>query len=128
MSEKNIKKLAVSSAIGGGIGIISSAMLIFMMAAVLTVGNIPAMIISPATVLLLLFGSFAGGFCGARISGKNGILCGAFSGIIFFTVIWISGGIMEIGGFGIPAFTKAATVIISASLGGIIGVNYVKRK
>ncbi len=128
MSGKTANKIAFSTAIGAGIGIISTAILIFMMAAVLAVGNIPAMLISPATVAMLAFGAFCGGFCGAKLSGEKGLLCGALSGIIFFLIIWISGTLFENFSFGTGMIIKALMIIIASSFGGIIGVNYIKRK
>lgn len=128
MSGKTIKKIAVGSSIGAAIGLFSSAILIFMMAAVLAVGDIPATLISPATVAVLAFGGFCGGFCGAKLSGEKGLLCGAFSGIIFFLIVLICGGIAGNAAFGTGMFIKTAMIIIASSLGGIIGVNYIKRK
>ncbi len=128
MSEKSLEKFALSTAIGAGIGMIAAAMLIFLMAAALTIGDIPAMLISPATVVMLAFGGFCGGFAGARLSGEKGLLCGAVSGVIFFLAAWAAGGIFGVSGFGTAAVIKAAMIIIASSLGGIIGVNYIKRK
>ncbi len=127
MSEKSLKKLAVSSSVGAGIGIAVSSVLIIALAAVLAIGNIPAMLISPLTSVILAMGAFCGGFLGAKLSGENGLFCGAISGIIFFLVAWALGGVFEIAGFGISAVIKSAMLIISGAFGGIIGVNYIKR-
>ena len=56
MPGKKLKKIAVSIAFGTGIGILSSAVMIFLMAAALMVGNVPAMLISPVTVVFLAIG------------------------------------------------------------------------
>ena len=124
MFQKSPKKYIISTAIGTGIGMLSSAMLIFMMAAVLTVGNIPAMIISPATVFVLAFGSFFGGFSSAKMSAEKGLLCGFVSGILFFVIAWAAGALFENSGFGTAAIIKLFMILISSSLGGIFGVNY----
>lgn len=128
MPGKKLKKIAVSIAFGTGIGILSSAVMIFLMAAALMVGNVPAMLISPVTVVFLASGCFCGGFAAAKIAGEKGLLCGAVSGILFFTVAWISGAFFDKIGFGTAAIIKAAMMIIAGSLGGIIGVNYIIRK
>ncbi len=127
MLNKDIKKLGVSSAVGAGSGIILASVLTLLLALVLTVGNIPAMLISPVTSIILALGSFCGGFIGVKISGKKGFFCGGVSGIIFFLTVWIIGGIFESAGFGTAAIIKAAMVIIAGALGGIIGVNYIKK-
>ncbi len=127
MTDKNLKRLSASSAIGAGFGIIASSIIIMAMALVLTIGDIPAMVISPMTVAILALGGFCGGFLGAKLSGEKGLLCGALSGTIFFAVAWSIGGILGNGGFGLAAVIKAVMIIIASSLGGIIGVNYIKK-
>ena len=42
---------------------------------------------------------FFGGFSSAKMSAEKGLLCGAVSGILFFTVAWISGAFFETIGF-----------------------------
>ncbi|MBQ3237197.1 MAG: TIGR04086 family membrane protein, partial [Oscillospiraceae bacterium] len=76
----------------------------------------------------LAAGAFCGGFASAKICGEKGFACGVFSGMIFFIVVWISGGIAGTAGFGTGALIKAAMIIFAALSGGIIGVNYIKRK
>ncbi|MBQ6877744.1 MAG: TIGR04086 family membrane protein [Oscillospiraceae bacterium] len=127
MLQKFFKKFILSTVFGTGIGILSSAILIFLMAAALTVGNIPVLLISPITVIFLAFGGFFAGFSSAKLSGEKGLLCGFVSGILFFAVAWICGAVFEKAGFGTSAAIKALMIIISGSLGGILGVNY-KRK
>ena len=127
MPQKSFKKYLVSISVGTGIGMLSSAVLIFMLAAILTIGDIPAVMISPATVFIIAFGGFFGGFSSAKISGEKGIFCGLISGIIFFLVAWIMGALFKNSGFGSAAIIKALMLIIAGSFGGIFGVNY-KRK
>ena len=127
MSQKIIKKIVLSTAAGTGIGMISSAVLIFLMAAALTAADVPAMLISPVTVIFLAFGGFCGGFASAKFSGEKGLVCGLISGLIFFVLIWIFGTFFEKSGFGISAAIKALMIAAAGSLGGIFGVNY-KRK
>ena len=128
MSKKNLEKFLISIFVGTGIGIVSSVILIFLLAAALSIGNVPAMLFSPLTVIILALGGFTGGFASSRISGEKGIFCGAASGTVYFLLVWISGAFFEYSGFGTAALIKAIMIIISGSLGGIIGVNYIKRK
>ncbi len=128
MSQKNLKKFLISVFVGTGIGVISSVILIFLLAAALSIGNIPAMLFSPLTVIILALGGFTGGYASSKISGEKGIFCGAASGIVYFVLVWISGAFFQYSGFGTAAIIKAIMIIISGSFGGIIGVNYIKRK
>lgn len=128
MSEKNLKKYLISIFVGTGIGMLSSAIFIFLLGAVLSLGNVPAMLFAPLTVIILAFGGFSGGFASSKISGEKGIFCGGFSGIVYFLLIWIFGALFENSGFGTAAVIKALMIIIAAAFGGIIGVNNIKRK
>lgn len=128
MSQKSLKKYLVSIFVGAGIGMLSSAILIFMLAAALSIGDIPAMLFSPLTVIILALGGFAGGFASSKISGEKGIFCGAASGTVYFLLVWLFGAFFEYSGFGTAALIKSVMIIIAGALGGIIGVNNVKRK
>ncbi len=128
MPQNFLKKFIISSAIGTGVGMISASVLIFLMAAALTVGDVPAMLISPVTVFFLAFGSFCGGFAAAKICGEKGFFCGAVSGILFFIIAWIFSAVFEYSGFGISAIVKLTMIVLASSLGGIFGVNNIKRK
>ena len=128
MSKKSFNKMFLSTGIGTGFGMLFFSVLVFIMASILAIGNIPAAIISPITVIFLAIGSFSGGFISAKIYGEKGILCGTISGIIFFIFILIFGALFKESGFGTQAITKAVMVIVASALGGITGVNYIKRK
>ena len=128
MSEKKSIKLFIVSAIGAGIGIVCASLIILLMAAVLSVGNIPVMMIPPLSFAAIIFGAFAGGFASARIFGESGIVCGLVSGTIFFLVLWASGGIFGLGDYTASVVIKAAASLAAAMLGGVIGVNSYKIK
>lgn len=123
MSETNGARLLISSAIGAGIGVLCAAVLIFAMAAVLTVGNIPAALIMPLATAALALGGFAAGIAAAKLSKSRGMVCGIAAGVIFFLLVWASGGIIGEAAFGAVTAIKAGIMILAAALGGIIGVN-----
>ena len=124
MPQNFFKKFTLSTTIGTGIGMISSSVLIFLMSAALTVGDVPAMLISPITVVFLAFGGFCGGFASAKLCGEKGIFCGILSGTLFFVVAWIFGAVFESSGFGTAAIIKFVMIAVAGALGGIVGVNY----
>ena len=128
MSGKIFKKIALSTGIGTGIGMIFSSLTIVIMALVLSVGDIPAMLIAPATVFAVAVGGFIGGFVSAKLCGEKGLLCGLISGVIFVLFLWIFGTIFGSGEPGIGIAIKILLLILAGSFGGIIGVNYIKRK
>lgn len=123
MSETNGAKLAVSSAIGAGIGALCAAAIIFAMAAVLAIGNIQAALIMPLATAALALGGFAAGIAAAKMNKSRGIVCGAVAGIILFLIVWVSGSMIGEGAFGAVTAIKAGIIILAAAFGGIIGVN-----
>ena len=128
MPQNFLRKFVLSTVIGTGIGILSSAVLIFLMAAAITAIDFPVAMLSPVTVFFLAFGGFFGGFASAKIFGEKGIFCGFISGLLFFIVAWLSGVVFETSGFGTAVIFKFTMIAVAGSLGGIIGVNYIKRK
>lgn len=123
MSETNGAKFAVSSAIGAGIGALCAAAIIFAMAAVLAIGNIPAALVMPLATAALTLGGFAAGIAAAKMNKSRGIVCGAVAGIILFLIVWVSGSMIGEGAFGAVTAIKAGIIILAAAFGGIIGVN-----
>lgn len=123
MSEKNGAWLLISSAIGAGVGTLCAAVLIFAMAAVLAIGNMPTALIIPLVTAALVFGGFAAGIAAAKLSKSRGMVCGAIAGALFFLLVWASGGIIGEAAFGAITAIKAGIMILAAAFGGIIGVN-----
>ena len=124
MPQNFLKKFVLSTAIGTGIGMLSSAIFIFLMAVAITAVDVPVVMLSPITVFFLAFGGFIGGFASAKLCGEKGIFCGAFSGTLFFAVAWLFGAVFETSGFGTAAIVKFIMIAVAGSLGGIVGVNY----
>ena len=123
MPEANGIRIIAGSAIGAGIGALCAAVLIFAMAAVLAIGNIPTALIIPLVTAALAFGSFAAGIAAAKLSKSRGMVCGAIAGALFFLLVWASGGIIGEAAFGAITAIKAGIMILAAAFGGIIGVN-----
>lgn len=118
-------KMAKGSVLGACGGIVFSSLLIFIMAAILSIGHIPSMVIEPMALVSLALGGIFGGFLAGKAVKEKGFLCGMISGILFFLVVWCCGGVFGIGDFGMKALLKSAILIFAGILGGIIGVNRV---
>jgi putative membrane protein (TIGR04086 family) len=73
-------------------------------------------------------GALAAGFCCARIVRKNGMMCGFVSGAIFSLVLLILSFTVPGNSPGLGAFLKVAMALLSAMIGGVLGVNSKKRK
>lgn len=121
---KNYKyDIAVKMIFGTGFGILFSAILISVMAIILSIGNIPSIVLHPMTIFVYIAGSFFSGFCSAKFLNKNGLLCGLVSGIIYFIILFLFGNIAKSWDFNIMALIKFALIISAGIFGGIVGVN-----
>lgn len=123
MSGRNTAKIMISSAIGAGIGILFAAAATLAMAAVLAIGNIPAVLIMPLATAALAVGGLSAGISAAKIGKSRGILCGSAAGDILFLVVWACGGIIGEGSLGASTAIKAGVIILFGAIGGIVGVN-----
>lgn len=123
MSNLNEARLISGSAIGAGIGVLCSAVILLIMATALVIGNIPPELILPMATAALAIGAFAAGVTAAKLGKSKGIVCGALSGVTFFIIAWLSGAIIGEAAFSTEFAIKAAIIILSAALGGIVGIN-----
>lgn len=128
MSGKTAENIIIKTSVGAGLGILVSALIIIIIAAILAIGDIPAMLISPITVLALALGGFSGGFLSAKFSEEKGLLYGSISGLIFFIIILLINVFSGKPSFGTGMIIKFAMIIMASSFGGIIGVNTIKIK
>ena len=115
--------LSVKMIFGTGLGVLFSAILISIMAAILSIGNIPSIVLHPMTVFIYISGSFLGGFCSSKFLGKNGLFCGVVSGIIYFMILFIFGNIAKSWDFNIMSVIKFILILSAGIFGGIVGVN-----
>lgn len=72
-------------------------------------------------------GAFVGGFVAARIAKTRGILFGALCGLILYLLVMASGFAVLRDIRGTYAVVKLALMVVSAAVGGILGVNFRRR-
>lgn len=116
---------SVKGIIVGGISELVACILLFLITAfaLTKAGYIPDNFISTLTTVLSALSSFIGGFIAGRLVKKSGLLTGAVTGfILLFVQLLIS----LISGELAPSLMiiiKAAALILSGAIGGIVGVN-----
>ena len=72
-------------------------------------------------------GVFFGGFSSGKLSKEKGLVIGGINGLIFFMIVTLISLIFNEKAMTIVSLIKLITFIISSMIGGIIGVNF-KRK
>lgn len=73
-------------------------------------------------------GSLACGYLSSKKIGRAGLINGAFSGIIICLVVFVSSLFISENSFSLVGISHLLIVLISAAIGGILGVNFSKKK
>lgn len=110
------------------IGALCCALLLLLMSGLMTVANVPQGAVDPMASFALMAGGFTAGFVCAKAMRENGLLCGLVCGVLLAGVMLAAGYAMKDNQFGIPALLKIAFILLSAMLGGVIGVNSKQRR
>lgn len=113
--------------IGILVSIISTAILLFIFAFLLTIYDASDSIVVIMSMLAWGIGALAGGFAAAKSYGKNGLIIGFCSGLIMFLILTIVAMIINSSGLTIQSFIKLVLSVICACVGGVLGIN-LKRK
>lgn len=112
---------------GSIISLVISAILLLIMAIVLTYTNISELIIPTAIIVITAISILIGSIMSAMHIQKKGIINGAIVGLIYMTILYVLSSV-TITGFSINYKTLImfAAAIIGGIIGGIIGVNIKK--
>ena len=116
------RTLAKTATVSVAIGLVVSAVLLFLAAALMTVWDLPEGAVSPIAVSTLGIGTLVTGFLAAKRTGKNGLVIGAMCGLLMFLLALIAG--LSIFGKVQVGFTlfKLAVSVLCGAIGGVLGV------
>ena len=120
-------RMAKPVLIGVAAGAVGCLVLLLVFAAILAAQDIPQAAVTPMAVAAAAIGAFVGGFVAARIAKTRGILFGALCGLILYLLVMASGFAVLRDIRGTYAVVKLALMVVSAAVGGILGVNFRRR-
>ena len=121
---KYVKPVLVGTAIGA---VVITAVLM-VLSLVLSLKDIPQMLITPMVLAALAAGAFVGGLSTARLVRERGLLMGLCCGVLLFLLLWLFGLRVNEGAFGLMAGVKLVVALLFAAVGGVMGVNAKKRR
>ncbi len=113
--------------IGAAVGVVACFLSLLLMAALLLTQDTPQNFVSPLALVALVTGCFAGGVTAARCTGQNGWLMGLLCGAALFLLLLLAGGFAPLRNTATHPLLKLAVMLVSAAVGGIVGIN-LKRK
>ena len=117
-------KITAALLIGAAAGAAASSVLLFLCAAVIVkLGSVPLGAFGLISSLISAAGAFIAGYSAVRLYGSRGLLMGAFSGLILFTVILASGMISSSGAEAPQALLRLMICMSGGAAGGIVRVN-----
>ena len=111
---------AIASALTGFAVIMVFVMLI---STLMVQMDISDTLLSVLTSAALCAGAFSGGIVAARRRRQNGLLMGLLCGLLMFGVIFVLSYVFAGAAGGMKGGGKLVMTLVSASLGGVIGVN-----
>ena len=114
------KPVLMSVALGAALCIAVLLLLSFILSSAISV---PQSLINPMAVFSISAGALAAGFLCAKFIRRSGLAYGALCGAVFSLVVMLASFGVSDNGFGITALFKIAFMMLSAMLGGVLGVN-----
>ncbi|SDA17108.1 putative membrane protein, TIGR04086 family [Ruminococcus sp. YE71] len=111
---------AVLSAAAGSAALFAVILLIGFVITKVDVGD---RVLSVLTSAALAVGAYVGGYVASRRRRQNGLLMGLLCGLGVFGVIFVCSYVFAGAAGGFSATTKLVISLVSAGMGGIVGVN-----
>ena len=120
---------SVTSVLVGVVGaLLVSLLLLSMFSIVMTIRDLPSVVILLLACVSIAGGAFVGGMVAARLIRNRGLLTGAVTGLTFFLILYLTGLIMHQAGMDVWLLVKVAVAMLAGGIGGITGVNMRKRR
>ena len=105
------------------VGAVVCVGVLLLLSVILSARNVPQALVGPMATFAISIGAFVAGFSCAKIVRRTGLAYGALCGGVFCLIIMLASlGVVD-GGFGLTALFKIVFMMISAMLGGVLGVN-----
>ena len=104
-------------------GVVTAVAVLLLCALMVSCFSLPTGVIRFMAILTVGAGGLAGGYGAARIFQKKGLLIGAAVGVILALILTVAGVLFTREAPAMQSLTKFAILIVSAMIGGILGVN-----
>lgn len=121
---KYIKPVLVGTAVGAAV----TALVLTALSLLLSLQDIPQMLITPMVLVALGLGAFTGGWVTAALVHEKGLFLGLCCGVLLFAAIFICGQAVNKSEIGAAAAIKLVAALTAGAFGGVFGVNYKKRR
>lgn len=114
--------------IGAGLGILFAIVILVLLALFMTIRDIPHVMVEPLAVSAAALGGLLGGLVASKLIGEKGMIAGLCTGSVMLFPIMLFSLFIGSFGTGYSAVLKLVTILLAASVGGIMGVNIKKKR
>ena len=126
-SDVGAKAAVLPIAIGVAISFAICFLLLSIFAAILSKGDFGEPTLTAMSFAAQTLGALIGGFAAAKINKKNGLIMGVANGAIMFALLTVLSMILG-GSLSVMTVIRLILLILSSTLGGIMGVNIRKKQ
>lgn len=123
-----IKKYLNPVLSGLGFGLAVSLIFLVLFSVIISSASVSQSTITVMSFISMILGSFVGGFKTARLLKQNGLVMGIITGVCLFLVMLVLSLFFVREQISILILVKGFVVLLCSGLGGILGVNYRRRR
>lgn len=113
---------------GTVVGALVITVVLMVLSLLLSLKNIPQMLVMPMVLVALGAGAFVGGHLTARLTHEKGLVMGLCCGALLFFLLWLFGLRINENNIGVIALIKLTVALVFSALGGVMGVNVKKHR
>ena len=117
--KENIRPIIIG--VMAGIAVCMALWLLF--AVIVWTQNVPQSLIEPMAIVSISAGGLAAGFVCARIMRSGGLMYGLIVGAMLSIIMMLIGLGISNNSVGMPELFKTVFIVLSAAIGGVLGVN-----
>ena len=121
------KPKAISYAIAVFVGVVVSFLFMLLFAIIIASADLTDGFIAPATSLASALGGLSAGFTASKILKSGGIINGLITGGILFAIVIIVSLFLDRGGLTANTLFNFLIIMISALIGGVLGIGKNKK-
>lgn len=109
--------------VGTVAGVVTAVAVMLLCALAVSCFSLPTAAMRAMAILTVAAGGFAGGYVAARTFRKKGLLIGVTVGVLLALILTVAGVLFTKEAPAMQSLSKFAILIVSAMIGGILGVN-----
>lgn len=109
-------------------GIIICTLVLLISSVIMSKSDLPQNTVNIIADFAVILSSLAAGITASKIYRKRGLMIGSLMGLVYYLLLFCISLIFFGAQLSLAAITKLVMMVLSSAIGGIIGVNFKRRK